>query len=107
MSFIDRIGIDGGRKLGIEVAIAWAARHGVKAIHVQRNLATYALESLDEARCTRVLDACATTGVSIALHTLSSGAGFRGPYACGWGTVDQMFEGRKYRVEKARDAGVT
>jgi len=34
------------------------------------------------------------------------GAGFRGPYTCGWDTVDQMLEGRKYLVEKTREAGI-
>jgi hypothetical protein len=34
---------------------------------------------------------------------LIEGAGFRGLYTCAWGTVDQ---GRKYLVEKAREAGI-
>ncbi|MFM9849796.1 MAG: sugar phosphate isomerase/epimerase family protein [Hyphomicrobiaceae bacterium] len=72
MPFIDRIGIDVGRKLSIEDAIAWAAKHGVKAIDVQTDIAPNALESFDDARCKRILDACAATGVSIALHTLSA-----------------------------------
>lgn len=72
MSFIDRIGIDVGRKLGIEEAIAWAASHGVKAIDVQTDIAPNALESFDDARCKRVLGACAKSGVSLALHTLSA-----------------------------------
>jgi sugar phosphate isomerase/epimerase len=72
MSFIDRIGIDVGRKLAIEDAIAWAARHGVKAIDVQTDIAPNALESFDETRSAQILDACEKTGVSIALHTLSA-----------------------------------
>lgn len=32
-------------------------------------------------------------------------AGFQGHYMCGWGTVEQMLEGREYLVEKAIDAG--
>jgi len=72
MSFIDRIGIDVGRKLPIEDAIGWAAKHGVKSIDVQTDIAPNALESFDAARCTRVLDACGNSGVSIALHTLSA-----------------------------------
>jgi sugar phosphate isomerase/epimerase len=71
MSFIDRIGIDVGRKLSIEDAIAWAAQHGVKAIDAQTDIAPNALESFDDARCARVLAACSKTGVSVALHTLS------------------------------------
>jgi sugar phosphate isomerase/epimerase len=34
------------------------------------------------------------------------GAGFTGHYMCGWGTLDQMLEGRDYLVERAREAGV-
>jgi sugar phosphate isomerase/epimerase len=72
MAFIDRIGIDVGRRLSIEDAIEWAARNGVRAIDVQTDLAPNALESFDEARSERVCAACARTGVSLALHTLSA-----------------------------------
>jgi sugar phosphate isomerase/epimerase len=34
------------------------------------------------------------------------GAGFQGHYMCGWGTVEQMIEGRDYLVERAKEAGV-
>ncbi|MGI9424774.1 MAG: sugar phosphate isomerase/epimerase family protein [Hyphomicrobiaceae bacterium] len=34
------------------------------------------------------------------------GAGFNGHYMCGWGTVEQMIEGREYLVERAREAGI-
>lgn len=34
------------------------------------------------------------------------GAGFTGHYMCGWGTVEQMLEGREFLVERAREAGV-
>lgn len=34
------------------------------------------------------------------------GAGFTGHYMCGWGTVEEMLEGRDYLVERAREAGV-
>jgi hypothetical protein len=43
----------------------------------------------------------------VEMFCLIEGAGFAEPYTCGWGTVDQMFEGRKYVVEKACEAGVT
>src|SRR5688572_4860948 len=65
MAFIDRIGIDVGRRLSIEDAIAWAARHGVKAIDVQTDIAPNALETFDSTRCARVLEACEELGVSI------------------------------------------
>lgn len=72
MPFIDRIGIDVGRKLPIEDAISWAADHEVRSIDVQTDIAPNALESFDVERCARVLEACGRTGVSIALHTLSA-----------------------------------
>jgi hypothetical protein len=43
----------------------------------------------------------------VEMFRLIEGAGFCGPYTCGWGSVDQMFEGRIYLLEKARAAGVT
>lgn len=72
MPFIDRIGIDVGRKLPVEDAMAWAAGHGVPAIDVQTDIAPNALESFDDARCERVRAATAATGVRLALHTLSA-----------------------------------
>lgn len=33
-------------------------------------------------------------------------SGFRGHYMCGWGTLEQMLEGREYLVEQAQQAGV-
>jgi len=32
--------------------------------------------------------------------------GFKGHYMCGWGTIDQMLEGRDYLVDRAREAGI-
>ena len=72
MSFIDRIGIDVGRKLGVEDAIAWAASNGVRAIDVQCDIAPNALETFDDARCAAIRAAVSATGVRIALHTLSA-----------------------------------
>jgi sugar phosphate isomerase/epimerase len=72
MPFIDRIGIDVGRKLPIEDAIAWAARHGVEAIDVQTDIAPNALESFNDARCGSVRESCSKFGISLALHTLSA-----------------------------------
>jgi sugar phosphate isomerase/epimerase len=42
----------------------------------------------------------------VAMFRLIEGAGYRGPYTCGWGTLDEMLEGRRYLAEKAREAGV-
>ena len=72
MAFIDRIGIDVGRKLAVEEAIAWAARHGVQAIDVQCDIEPNALESFDDRRAGAIREACRATGVRLALHTLSA-----------------------------------
>ena len=72
MPFIDRIGIDVGRKLSLEAAIDWAARNDVRAIDVQCDIAPNAMESFDDARCMAIRTALAATGVRLALHTLSA-----------------------------------
>lgn len=72
MSFIDRIGIDVGRKLSVEDAVGWAAANAVGAIDVQCDIEPNALESFDDRRCAAIREACAETGVRIALHTLSA-----------------------------------
>lgn len=38
---------------------------------------------------------------------LIEATGYRGPYTCAWGTLDQMREGRLYLAERAREAGLT
>jgi sugar phosphate isomerase/epimerase len=43
----------------------------------------------------------------VEMFRLIEGAGYRGPYTCGWGTLDQMLEGRAYLAQKAREAGCT
>ena len=42
----------------------------------------------------------------IEMFRLIEGTGYCGPYTCGWGTVEQMLEGRVYLADKAREAGV-
>lgn len=32
--------------------------------------------------------------------------GFKGHYMCGWGTIEQMLEGRDYLVQRAAEAGI-
>ena len=46
----NRIGIDIGRKLKLEDAIAWAARHGVRFIDVELDTGANAFTSFDAAR---------------------------------------------------------
>lgn len=72
LSLRDRIGIDFGRKLPAEDAVAWAAAHEVRFIDVELDLAPNALESFDPDRCARLRDACTRHGVQLGLHTLSA-----------------------------------
>jgi sugar phosphate isomerase/epimerase len=68
----DRIGIDIGRKLKLEDAIAWAARHGVRYIDVELDTGANAFTSFDAARAAGIRDACARAGVHLGLHTSSA-----------------------------------
>ncbi len=72
MSFIDRIGIDIGRRLPLEDAITWAARNGVRHIDIQLDTAANAVNTFDDARCARIRAALEQHGVDLALHTLSA-----------------------------------
>jgi sugar phosphate isomerase/epimerase len=68
----DRIGIDIGRKLKLEDAIAWAARHGVRTIDVELDTGANAFTSFDATRAAGIRDACARAGVQLGLHTSSA-----------------------------------
>ncbi len=68
----DRIGIDIGRKLRLEDAIEWAARHDVGLIDVQLDTGANAVTTFDAARARPVRDACARHGIQLGLHTLSA-----------------------------------
>jgi sugar phosphate isomerase/epimerase len=72
MGLRDRIGIDIGRRLALEDAIAWAARHDVRTIDIQLDTATNALTSFDDRRCATIRAALATQGIRLGLHTLSA-----------------------------------
>lgn len=72
MNLLDRIGIDVGRRLPLEDAIAWAALHGVRHIDIQLDTAANAITSFDDARCNRVRTLLEQHGVHLALHTLSA-----------------------------------
>lgn len=72
MGLLDRIGVDIGRRLPLEDAIAWAAKHGVKHIDIQLDTAANAITTFDDARCAKVRAALDNTGVHLALHTLSA-----------------------------------
>ena len=72
MTLKDRIGIDVGRRLAVEEGIEWAARHGVRYIDAQMDIAPNAHESFDDARCAKVRELCERHGVRLGLHTLSA-----------------------------------
>ncbi|HSR72424.1 MAG TPA: sugar phosphate isomerase/epimerase family protein [Kiloniellales bacterium] len=72
MNIRDRIGIDVGRKLSVEDAVAWAVDNEVRYIDCQIDVAPNALESFDEARAEPIRAACAEAGVHLGLHTLSA-----------------------------------
>jgi sugar phosphate isomerase/epimerase len=68
----ERIGVDIGRKLKLEDAIAWAAQHGVRCIDIELDTGPNAFTSFDAARGAEVRDACARAGVTLGLHTSSA-----------------------------------
>jgi sugar phosphate isomerase/epimerase len=72
MGLRDRIGVDIGRKLPLEDAVAWAARHAVRFIDIQLDTGANALGTIDEARAARVRAACARDSVRLGLHTASA-----------------------------------
>jgi len=67
----ERIGIDAGRRVPAEEAVAWAAGNGVFYLDIQTDLAPNALSSFDDARCNPIRDACERHGIHLGLHTLS------------------------------------
>jgi sugar phosphate isomerase/epimerase len=69
---LDRIGVDVGRKLKLENAIEWAARHGVRIIDVQLDSGDNAFTRFDTARAASLRDACARCGLQLGLHTSSA-----------------------------------
>lgn len=71
-SLRDRIGIDVGRKLRIEDAIAWATSHGVRHIDVQLDTGDNAFSRIDAGRARVIRAAAEQAGVRIGLHTSSA-----------------------------------
>lgn len=72
MGLRDRIGVDIGRRLKLEDAIEWAARHDVRGIDIQLDTAENALTSFDDARAAAVRASCEKHGIHLGLHTLSA-----------------------------------
>ncbi|MBX6375549.1 MAG: sugar phosphate isomerase/epimerase [Acetobacteraceae bacterium] len=71
-SLRDRIGVDIGRKLRLEDAIEWAARHGVRHIDIQLDTGANAFTTFDDARAAGVRAALERHGIHLGLHTLSA-----------------------------------
>lgn len=68
----DRIGIDVGRKLKLEDAIAWAAAHGVRHVDIQLDTGENAFSRIDAARARAIRDSAERAGVRLGLHTSSA-----------------------------------
>ncbi|HUB11860.1 MAG TPA: sugar phosphate isomerase/epimerase family protein [Acetobacteraceae bacterium] len=67
-----RLGVDIGRKLKLEDAIAWAAHHGIRCIDIELDTGANAFTRFDTVRAAGIRDACARTGVQLGLHTSSA-----------------------------------
>ena len=72
MGLRDRIGVDVGRRLGLEPAVEWAAAHQVRYIDIQLDTAENAFTRIDDARAAAVRAACERHDVHLGLHTLSA-----------------------------------
>ena len=72
MTLRDRIGVDIGRKLALEEAVAWAAAHRVRFIDVELDAGANALPTLDGRRAAAVRAACERHGIRLGLHTSSA-----------------------------------
>ncbi len=68
----DRIGIDVGRRLGLEEAIDWAAAYHVRYVDVQLDTEANVLTNLDNRRALRVRRKCERHGIHLGLHTSSA-----------------------------------
>jgi sugar phosphate isomerase/epimerase len=71
-SFRERIGVDIGRKLPAEQAVAWAAANGVRYFDIQCDLPPNAMERFDAEACAAIRAACVRDGLHLGLHTLSA-----------------------------------
>lgn len=72
MHLIDRIGVDISRRLKLETAIEWAAKHGLKHIDIQLDTGDNALPKFDTKRCAGVRKLLDKHGLKLGLHTNSA-----------------------------------
>ncbi len=68
----ERIGIDVGRKLRLEDAVDWAARHDVGIIDIQLDTGANVMTSFDQPRAHAVRRSCDHHDIRLGLHTLSA-----------------------------------
>ncbi len=72
MSLYNRIGIDIGRKLSLEDAVAWAATHDVRFVDLQLDTGANALGTIDKPRAAALRATCDRHGIHLGLHTSSA-----------------------------------
>jgi sugar phosphate isomerase/epimerase len=72
MNLYDRIGIDIGRKLPLEDAVAWASAHEVRFVDVQLDTGANALGTIDEPRAAALRATRERHGIHLGLHTSSA-----------------------------------
>lgn len=72
MSFRNRIGIDIGRKLPAEEAVAWASANQVRYFDIQCDITPNQMERFDSTTCQAIREACERDGLHLGLHTLSA-----------------------------------
>ena len=72
MNLRDRIGVDVGRRLKLEDAIAWAARNGLRHIDIQLDTGENAMPKFDARRCAGVRKLLDKHGVALGLHSNSA-----------------------------------
>ena len=70
MSIRDRLGFDAGG-MGLEDALAWAARHDFHYVDFNADQLPNALETWDEARIRAIRQHCERHAIHLGLHTLS------------------------------------
>jgi sugar phosphate isomerase/epimerase len=68
----DRIGIDIGRKLPLEEAVDWAAKHDVRIIDIQLDTGANVVTRIDGARAHAIRRSCDHHDIRLGLHTLSA-----------------------------------
>ena len=69
---LDRIGIDIGRQLMVEDAVAWAGEHDVGIIDIQLDTGANIVTSFDQPRAHAIRRSCDHHDIRLGLHTLSA-----------------------------------